>query len=187
MDQRYTAKVSPAGVLSDQGAMVAHVECAQCGAHDRWRMTSVPEPAVIHRHFTRRGWQIKRKAICPQCKSKTKKEAKPMVSTAKPIPQPAQVPNPELRERRREAHDLIAMSFNIGKGQYEEGYSDQRIAKETSMPEAWVRQRREEEFGPIKQPDEIAELRQQLASLTAMAADVSTRLDKIVAKNGWAH
>lgn len=185
----YMAKVKPLQLTPDRGAMVAHIECFQCGAHDRWRLTVLPEPDIIRRHFSIRGWSIKRKAICPQCKSK--KDAKPMNNVAKIEPKTApQLPSPDARAQRREAHGLIELSFDIGKGCYQEGYSDARIASETGASLAWVKQRREEEFGPLKQPDEIAQLRAEIetiaADFTARVEAVGGKLTALIAKNGWA-
>ena len=182
---QYRDKVKPLAVRSEQGAMVAHVECVQCGAHDRWRLTSLPEPAILHRHFSIRGWSIRRKAICPQCKSK--KEAKPMNNIAKIDPKPAaKLPTPDARAQRREAHGMIELSFDIGKGCYREGYSDARIASETGAALAWVKQRREEEFGPLKQPDEIAQLHAEIETIAARLDAAREKLSSLVAKNGWA-
>lgn len=185
MNRLYLGKVKPLDVRSEQGAMVAHVECVQCGAHDRWRLTSLPEPDIVRRHFSVRGWSIKRKAICPQCK--TKKEAKPVNNITKIEPKSsAQLPTPDARAQRREAHGLIELSFDIAKGCYKEGYSDARIATETGAALAWVKQRREEEFGPLKQPAEIAQLSEEIETIAAQLAAARGKLAALVSKNGWA-
>lgn len=184
IDRQYHGKVKPAAVRSEQGAMVAHIECVQCGAHDRWRLSALPEPNIIRRHFSVRGWSTKRKAICPNCKSK--KETKPVKTPAKPeAAAPAQIPTPDARAQRREAHGLIELSFDIGKGCYKEGYSDARIASETGATLAWVKRRREEEFGPLKQPDEIVQFREEIEAVARQLAGLSNKLATLTAKNGW--
>lgn len=184
-NSQYLGKLKPLAVRSEKGAMIAHIECAQCGAHDRWRLSALPEPDIIRRHFSVRGWSIKRKPTCPQCK--IKKEAKPVNNIAKIEPKPAvQLPTPDARAQRREAHGLIELSFDIGKGCYKEGYSDAKIAAETGASLAWVKQRREEEFGPLKQPDEIAQLRADIETIAAQLATARGKLSALIAKNGWA-
>lgn len=98
----------------------------------------------------------------------------------------AQLPTPDARAQRREAHGLIELSFDIGKGCYKEGYSDERIANETGAALAWVKQRREEEFGPLKQPAEIAELHAEIEAIAARLDAARIKLGDLVAKNGWA-
>lgn len=103
------------------------------------------------------------------------------------------VPSFDARAARREAHDLIAITFDIAAGQYRDEYSDQRIAKETGVSLDWVKQRREEEFGPLKEPQEFRELRDQIAAMNERIASLvneATALDgklKGMAKSaGWA-
>ena len=94
-------------------------------------------------------------------------------------------PTLDAKAARREAHDRIAIYFDIASGQYGEGYSDQKIADETGVSVAWVKQRREEEFGPIKEPTEIAAMRGDLAKLISHVDELRQRLDALVKKNGW--
>ena len=94
-------------------------------------------------------------------------------------------PTPDAKAARREAHDRIAIYFDIASGQYSEGYTDQKIAEETGVSLAWVKQRREDEFGPIKEPTEIAAMRADLAKLISHADELRQRLDALARKHGW--
>lgn len=185
INSQYLGKIRPLEILSEKGAMVAHAGCSLCGCRDHWRLSALPEPAIIHRHFIVRGWSIKRKAVCPKCK--IKKEAKPVNNIAKIEPKSAvQLPTPDARAQRREAHGLIELSFDIGKGCYKEGYSDAKVAAETGASLTWVKQRREEEFGPLKQPEEIAQLRADIETIAAQLSTARGKLSALISKNGWA-
>lgn len=102
----------------------------------------------------------------------------------KPKPEPA--PTFDAKAARREAHELIAMTFNIPTGQYSDGYSDERIAKETGIGVDWVKQRREDEFGPLKEPDELTAMRKQLADAAAKVESIKSQFDQLCAAKGWA-
>jgi len=95
-------------------------------------------------------------------------------------------PSLDARAARREAHDLIAITFDIPSGQYRDEYSDERIAKETGVSVEWVKQRRDDEFGPMKEPGEIALMRKELADALVAVNAIKARFDKFAATKGWA-
>lgn len=159
----------------------ARLECAQCGARQEWSVNQkLPSSDIVRKHFKTRGWSLAKRVKCPAC-SNQRKEPR-AVSTVTPIKSPA----PDPRAQRRDAHALIELYFDIPGGRYKEGYSDERIAKETGIAPAWVKQRREDEFGPLKQPDELADMRAQLAEAEKAVAEIKARFDKLCVKQGWA-
>lgn len=167
----------------------ARVECDQCGGHEDWNLDARPPPEILKKHFTTKGWDFGRRTRCPSCTAKKEKKAMATVTQIKAEP----APSLDARAARREAHDLIAITFDIAAGQYRDEYSDQRIAKETGVSLDWVKQRREEEFGPLKEPQEFRELRDQIAAMNERIASLvneATALDgklKGMAKSaGWA-
>lgn len=91
-----------------------------------------------------------------------------------------------VKAKRREAHTAIELYFDIAKGAYREGYSDERIAQDTGLSVDWVAKRREEEFGPLKEPDELAELRRHLVSAAETVAAIEARFNKLCLAKGWA-
>lgn len=167
MNQMYLAACKPAEILSKQGGVVARLECKCCGTHEEWGLAKVPPPDIIHKHFKTKGWEVTKRPTCPICQSsKKRKPAMTKPSTVTPISSAVTVaPSVDAKAARREAHDRIAIYFNIEKGAYSDGYSDMRIAEETGVAVAWVKQRREEEFGPLKMPSEMQVILDRLESL----------------------
>lgn len=193
----YAKKIEPLTLMSSPGAQIARAECAQCSAHTDWRVAKLPPPDILRRHFTERGWRLDRRTQCPACAARKKERPMATVTTIKPnavsaAPAPSG-PTPDAKAARREAHDRIAIFYDLASGRYKDGYSDQRIAEETGVAVAWVKSRREEEFGPLKEPEEIRELREELAALDfqqnnllARFKDINARLDAFCKANGFA-
>lgn len=177
----YIRRASPASLSIHCGAIISRMACASCGANDEWRINGNKPPAeIIPRHFANKGWNLHRRPVCPSCQAK-KKEKPIMIK-----PKLESVPTFDAKAARREAHDLIAMTFNIPTGQYNDGYSDERIAKETGIGVDWVKQRREDEFGPLKEPDELTAMRKQLAEAAAKVESIKSQFDQLCAAKGWA-
>lgn len=198
MNQMYLAACKPVEILSRQGGVSARVECKCCGVHEDWGLTKVPPPDIIHKHFKTKGWEITKRPTCPICQ--TAKKRKPEMTkpaTVTPISgavsaSPVAAPSADAKAARREAHDRIAVYFDIANGSYTDGYSDQRIAEETGVAVAWVKQRREEEFGPIKTPREFSELLDQIAAakgrqneIKTVIDDIETRMNALAKRSGW--
>lgn len=118
--------------------------------------------------------------------------------------QPIVKPETEAnRDARRRAHTLMAVKFDVGLGCYRDEYSDERIATDTGASLAFVIQRREQDFGPIKTPPEIPavenELRTFEARLCNLERDYETalaaareelavkwrQLEKLTKRTGW--
>lgn len=112
-------------------------------------------------------------------------------------------PSDEARTARRLATMLIEEKFDVGGGFYRDGYTDKKVADETGVAEHFVTKRREEDFGPMKEPPEIARARNELDALTkrvkelethcakvveGMVSDIAAhrqRLANLILKNGW--
>jgi hypothetical protein len=127
-------------------------------------------------------------------------EPKPMSASVTPIqPQPSD----EAKAARRLAHMLLEEQFDVEKGCFRNGYSDAKIAAESGAAVAFVSKRREEEFGPLKQPPEIAAAREELDAFEQKIAEIERsaraaveslrselglhrgRLSELVKRNGW--
>lgn len=198
MNQMYLAACKPVEILSRQGGVSARVECKCCGGHEDWGLTKVPPPDIIHKHFKTKGWEIAKRPTCPICQNaKKRKPEMTKPATVTPISgavsaTPVAAPSADAKAARREAHDRIAVYFDIANGSYTDGYSDQRIAEETGVAVAWVKQRREEEFGPIKTPKEYSELEDLLLLISTRHGEIHAEIQVIKAKmnelakrSGW--
>lgn len=180
----YARSAAPVVAINCGAATIARIDCAQCGAHDEWRIAGRRPPStILPKHFANQGWRLGKRPICPAC-AKATKHKEPAMKAAPSTP--ATPPTPDARAQRRDAHALIELTFDIAKGAFKDGYSDARIATETGVAEKWVKQRREDEFGPLKRPDEITELREQLADAEKSVAALKARFDALCIKQGWA-
>lgn len=180
MSQMYLAACKPVEILSRQSGVAARLECKCCGTHEEWGLAKVPPPNIIHKHFKTKGWEVAKRPTCPICQSsKKRKPAMTKPSTVTPISSAVTVaPSVDAKAARREAHDRIAIYFNIEKGSYSDGYSDMRIAEETGVAVAWVKQRREEEFGQLKVPSEIQEIVNEVSKLHSELNEVKHKYQR---------
>lgn len=179
----YIRQAAPVELLNRSGRVVARIECSQCGAHDEWTIAGgTPPPEMLPKHFTQKGWNLRKRPICPLCNSPQKKEN--TMSNVAPIT-PDITPTPSARAARAEAVTAIVSYFNVAEGRYDDGWSDARIAKETGLPEDWVAKRRNEDFGPIKEPKEFAELRAEAKSLASEIGKLQAKLEAMVKRNQW--
>lgn len=81
-------------------------------------------------------------------------------------------------ERMRVRHKLDAV-FDDAKGMYLDGYTDQRLAEELTLPRKIVEQIREAAYGPIRTDPDIDQLRTDIAELMAKAAGLANRLAEV--------
>lgn len=161
----------------------------------------------LRSHLINKGWTFRgKKASCPAC---NQKDDKPMervttINTPTPLKEQLQPVATNLaRKARREAMQWLSEAFDPDKGKYSAGVSDATIAKETTLSEQAVAALRDEFFGSIKEPAEIAELRKAISDVAQQAdalagdtkrvvdniagtiRDLTNRLDALVKKNGW--
>ncbi|WP_150526800.1 hypothetical protein [Roseibium sediminis] len=105
----------------------------------------------VSRKFRNKGWVVGSKAnghTCPECK--VREAARPKAA-----------PPPEATSlQRRAILESLEVVFDPEKG-FDEGYDDNRVAKELNFPRKWVSDVRELMIGPIPAPkvDHLAEAR----------------------------
>lgn len=187
----YIKACAPVSPLMSGGAVVARVECAQCGAHSDWRInTSRPPPEVLPKHFANKGWRMSKKPLCPDCQSRKETPMTAEKITALQIPAVRAAnaaPSDAARRMRTKAVEHLVAYFDPENGKYEDGWSDEIIAKETGLPVAWVTKRREEDFGPLKEPGEFQEIRSEVSQLASEIGKLTSKLDAMAKRNGWAN
>jgi len=187
-NRSYQRNLSPALLVTNGDGTVARVECAApgCSTADQWRINGrLPPAGIVKTHFTRRGWEISRKATCPACQRKPKMAD---ISHAKPILHIATTDaakSEAARKARRLVYQALEDRYDDVKKRYRPTYSDKTVAKECDVAEAFVKQIREEDFGPLSVPDEVQALRDEAALAMKAAADLTKRLDALCLRNGW--
>lgn len=185
--QPYVRQCAPVVPLSDGRAMIARIECAQCGGHDEWRITSRrPPPDILPKHFANKGWRIGRKPLCHACQQSVAKEKHmpEAVQNVTPI-KPESAPSMEVRAMKLKATELLMAYYSMEHGRYDDGWSDERVAKESGMPPAWVTKRREEDFGPLREPTEFEAIRKEASELASAIGKLQAKLDAMSKRNGW--
>jgi hypothetical protein len=142
------------------------VACHKCGHKDELvntKPTGLP-PEIIKQKFEQRGWEIANSGdrdVCPTCIAAAKKpstaiaakmaeamEAKSNVvkiDVAKPA---AEAPATMTREDRRIIFGKLNEVYLDEVRGYDNGWTDKRLADDLGVPQAWVRDLREENFGP---------------------------------------
>jgi len=72
---------------------------------------------------------------------------------------------PVTGQALRKVFQILEDNFDSGVGQYLHGYDDARVAKETGISEAAVKEYRTAAFGKLKPPTDLHKLKQDLADL----------------------
>lgn len=155
-------------------------------------------PDAMPRQLAQRGWIIaRRKATCPEHAQKEK-----------PMPEPAAIApekeaTPDAKRVHRAVMEALMSVYDDDGKRYSSGYTDARVAEETGAALAYVQKVREDYFGPIAEPAEVAAFREELATvrrqadklesdakavatgIRATVDDLSAKLDRLVKANGW--
>ncbi|MEG8222437.1 hypothetical protein OSJ57_17680 [Sphingomonas sp. HH69] len=169
-------------VITHAGRMITRATCVECGTVETHEYLRAPPAEALPRKFSQKGWSAGTKAVCPQCI--TKKRNKTMTAVASVTPLKA-AQTPDVRQQRRDAHTLIELYYDLASSTYKDRYSDEKIAKETGLPKEWVAKRREDEFGPIKEPNDLAVIRQEVATAKGVWEQAVKKLDDLCVRNGW--
>ena len=147
------------------------VWCVGCGAHETLHKPVMPGIDLARRIFRNKGWaQRGRKWSCPQCER----------------PRPVNIIPANVIEANIEVAmdyktifavgSLIETNFDAPQGVWRNGYSDERVAKETGVAAAQVAKMREEAFGKLKTPPELLALQNDVLAIRDMLAQVDARL-----------
>ena len=101
----------------------------------------------------------------------------------------------DTHKAQAKMHQLLTMHFDADAGAYEDGWSDERVSKESGISVTHVGEVRAIAYGDIKEPQEITKLRADIAKvekdLTEMLAmaqkevlDLQKQLAEITKKMG---
>lgn len=153
-------------------------------------------PDAIAKLMLHKGWTIGRNLTCPD---HCRKSERPKKTGPQPMEETKAKPAPS--EAAKKAHRMLMMAledyYDESTKQYRDGFSDARLAADCGCSEQHVRDTREQYFGPLTVPNDVAEFRSSLNSLrneaSQMAASVNKsiqameqRLDRLCKRNGWA-
>lgn len=106
---------------------------------------------------------IQKKEANAMTKTQTQTQEAPQPALETPVsPSPASV---EARAAKRQVISWLDEGFDVEAGRFKEDVNDASIAKETGLSEAQVKALREDLYGPLKEPKEIADLRDDITRL----------------------
>lgn len=112
-------------------------------------------------------------------------------------------PSHDAKRAKRVAVQWLDECFDAEAGQFKGGMSDKTIATEVGVAEKVVAELREEFFGPIREPEQLAEFRQRMDKIEAQAkqfgddartmaaslideiAKLRANIKQVVERNGW--
>lgn len=184
------------------------------GHHVEYVTKTLLDPNGVKKHLSQQGWRLGRVLTCPEHAAKPKDD--PMQSkvldsaSGTAIAAATSSPSPEARRVRRAVVEALMMCYNEEAKRYDQSYSDAKVAEETGAALAYVKQVREDFFGPLAVPVEFADLTANhealveaiattrrdmatvrtngeatIAKLERDAAAIGTKIDALARKNGW--
>ena len=111
------------------------------------------------------------------------------VATPTPPPPPlapaGAAPSDAARAIRRAVLVWLDEAYDVTKHVYRAGVTDESIAKETGSAVEAVKKLREEFYGPLAEPTELAEVRAEIAAIRKETSGARDALDmKLSALNG---
>lgn len=164
------------------------VVCGQCGFVENIyssKSSSLPIEVMVKK-MQQRHWvmgQRRKDDLCPKCVNQKANEHKVMKLSDFQKPDPtAAVATPLPTAPTREAKRLVILALEdnyLGAEQgYQQGYDDERIARDLNVPRKLVSDLREEFYGPAVDP-EVLKLRADLKAFEAKLAAAQTNLSDL--------
>jgi len=150
--------------------LTAHLQCSVCPKKGDLKVRSLMPPEPIDQKFAQAGWKLDPHR-CPDCIDRIAQEK--IMTTAAKITVPANAFG--------KAFALLGTHFNAERGQFEQGWSDQKIAAETGLAPAAVAEFRKGSFGELKEAPEVASLRADIASLEQLHREHADSVGREVA------
>ncbi|WP_044558687.1 hypothetical protein [Azospirillum sp. B4] len=188
-------------MVDGQPVTVWAVTCGCCGAVGKVRFKPDFPPAHLTQNFTNKGWDMRGNTrLCPTCSSRKrgpKPAGHPRATTkespmARIVPSPNTMPMPAppgiSTEARQTAlvYDKLRDHFDTGRGVFEDGWNDERIATEVSVPPEFVRKVRDSFGMVLRLPPELAQLDADIKTIQALVAEVLERQTALRRKLGVA-
>lgn len=174
----------PITILSLRGTMKARAECAACGVHRDWEITTRAPPERVRKHYAGLGWGIGRRLTCPECMKKKEKPKMSVVPIAKPEPVAANTD--AAKKNKRLVIVALEDYFDESTKRYRDSHDDDTVAKELGLAPGFVAMVREEFYGKMAEPDEVTALRGEVSKMMAAAQALTTKLADMAKRNGWA-
>lgn len=149
----------------------ARVTCDQC-SNEHTFTCDYGNEGQANRRLTAAGWKlVKKKTICSACAVPEEKEK----TLAEPVIPTTAAPTEPTRQQKRQIMDALEDAYDLNKGRYIGGETDDTLAKTLGVLPGWVAKLREEFFGPDGGNEDIdvllAECAQSVTKLQALLKD----------------
>lgn len=135
----------------------ASLHCVGCRQDFALPVRPDATPRQIDDKFKRHGWRLD-PHVCPGCISQAAKD-KRMAS---------QKPSAAAMRAQAQMIQMLAEHFDTTAGAYADEWSDKAIAERTGLAVDVVVEYRRAAFGEIKEPAELAKLRQDIGALETL-------------------
>lgn len=135
------------------------IVCSRCGA-DEWK--SAAHGVRVDEHtmanvFRAKGWRVEQRRdrhLCPSCTAKDQEQARARRAEKEAaMAEQKSERSPAAAVKLGELYMMLSDAYEPARKLYKQGWSDDRIAKETGLAIEFVRSRREQDFGPLAPPD----------------------------------
>ena len=177
------------------GTRQARMLCSYCKKSGSINISKLLPPDIIDKKFSQKGWKVD-PHVCPTCvanekkvRAVTKKERKEMttVTNTNAKPNGSLATNPVLKavsvdthKATAKLHQLLVLNFDPDDGCYAEGWSDERVSKESGLSLAHVAEVRNIAYGELKEPEEVAALRKDIKALNDLIGETLVAAQKEV-------
>jgi ribosomal protein L29 len=152
--------------VNGSGGIVATLTC-HCGATQDVRFRNLCDADVMDRKFKDKGWLLN-PARCPD-HARSKRQERNDVSK----------PNHANAQANARMFGMLTAHFDPEAGTYATDWSDERVAKETGLAPEYVRTVRDEALGPLREPPEVRQLREDIATVEALLAEEEGRIRSV--------
>lgn len=186
-----------------------HLPCARGHIVD-FKVDRGLNPEGVAKRMLAKGWTMGHRLICPKHSRKKKGEARPAadeiaegiteheeekVEMAKE-PAAAAAASDAAKEAKRLTFLALGDAYDTTAKRYKKDWNDKRVSDESGLAEAAVITLREEFFGPLGEPSELAEIRDAIAELNSQEAasrahfdqqmkTLTGRFERLCTKHGW--
>ena len=174
------------------------LKCAGCAIVSEVARGDINSAGQLVNHYSKKGWVMARgdppyhSTPCYRA-AKASQQAKKEPAMSPPAA-PLHGPQADAKVLVRVV-TLLNEHFHKEPGKYDEGWSDQRVAKEADALLSFVIKYREEGYGPLAEDPEYVALREDIKKIgdqfalnatetSKRLAEVTARLDALVAKKG---
>lgn len=156
----------------ERGHQIATLTCG-CGATKDIRFRELAGAEQMDQKFRRAGWLLD-PSQCQTCAHPRKTKETPLSTT----------PSPAAIRSQATMFRLLTDHFDADAGRFAEGWSDEKIAKDTGLSAQTVAAFRSEAFGAIKEPAEIAALAADIETLDGMIVEAARTVEGLKTEAG---